>query len=210
MKTEQEQQLLFDQYSYIVHYSYKVLYKDDFVESAKEDIIQEGFLVLWRCCSMFDESLHKKFFSYAYAAIQNEMLRYIYRNRPHYYNYSLNEPVLDTYSEEEITLEDTLPEYEDLRDINTIITDILSEYRAWLNTTNVAASDKYILIRLYRAQIILTELVCNEKVTTRYIEQEYGINRTLVSKIFKEIREALQKSYPTRYNNGGNHGKNNQ
>lgn len=193
----------FEQYFYIVKYCYKKLHKDDFIIKSEEDLIQEGSLGLWKACLSYDESLGIKFFSYAYAAVQNSMLVYIRKNRDYFYNYcSLEQPIHDL-NDEPITLEGTLYEYDTVEDLSETISTILKKYKKWLIDTRVNSNQIYIARSVYRAQIILTELVSKQKVSVRYIEQQYDINRTTVSKIFKELRECLQSEYPTRYKNGG-------
>ena len=67
--------------------------------------------------------------------------------------------------------------------------------------TRVNSNQTYINVRVYRAYQILNELVTKEKVSVRHIEEEYNISRTIVTKIFKELREALKDEYPTRFKN---------
>lgn len=194
---------VFNQYTYIVKYCYKKLHKDDFILKSEEDLLQEGYLGLWKACLSFDESLEIKFFSYAYAAVQNSMLCYISKNRDYFYNYcSLEQPIQD-FGDEPMTIGGTLYEYDELDNLSDTIIDILKKYKKWLIQTRVNSNEIYIARSVYRAQIILTELVSKEKVSVRYIQEHYDINRTTVSKIFKELRECLQSEYPTRYKNGG-------
>ena len=195
---------LFDKYTYIVKYCYKKLHKDDFILQAEEDLLQEGYYGLWQACLRFDSSLGIKFFSYAYAAVQNGMIVYIRKNKEHYYNYfSLDNPIQNQEGEDKLTLEGALYEYDNLDNINDTIRSILRAYKKWLTDTRVNSNQTYIARSVYRAQIILTELVSKQKVSVRYIEEQYDINRTTVSKIFKELRQCLQEEYPTRFKNGG-------
>lgn len=193
------QEELFEQHKNIVYYCFSRLYKDEFVEKSKEDLVQEGFLSLWKCCSFYNEALDIKMSTYAFAAIQNAMLRWIKNNKNYYYNFiSLEEPIKDS-CEKDITIGDTIPDYSLIESAASNVDDILCTYKKWLIKTRVNSNQTYINNRVYRANIILNELITRGKVSAQYIQDEYDINRNLVNKIFKELRESLKEEYPTKY-----------
>lgn len=42
---------LFKAHQNIVYYCYSRLYEDEFIEKSEDDLVQEGFLALWKACS---------------------------------------------------------------------------------------------------------------------------------------------------------------
>lgn len=199
MTTKEE---LFEQHKNIVYYCYSKLYKDEFIEKSKEDLVQEGFLALWQACRLYNEELNIKLSTYAFTTIRNTMIRWIKVNRSYYYNnIGLDAPPKDA-EDDDISLAEAIPDINVLETIETTVAELLKKYREWLINTRVNSNQTYINNRLYRANIILNELVARERIHTREIESEYGINRTTVSKIFKELRECLKDDYPTRFKNG--------
>lgn len=195
MTTEQ----LFEENKGMVYFCYSKLIKDEFIVKSREDILQEGFLALWKACILYDDTLEIKISNYIFPAIQNAMLRWVRLNRCYYYNcLGFDDPVQDC---DNLTLGDTLSDIEELEDIAKTVADILKRYKKWLVETHTNCSDRYFDLHVYRANIILNELINKEKVTTRYIEEEYNINRTVVSRTFNELREALKDEFPTRFKN---------
>lgn len=65
----------FNENSSLVPFIYhKKFYK---YEGHKEDLLQEGYAALWKCCIGFDEQKGSKFTTYACAAIYYAMLEYV-------------------------------------------------------------------------------------------------------------------------------------
>lgn len=192
---------LFEAHKNMVYYCYNHLLKDDFITKSQEDLIQEGFLALWKACMSYDETLEIKLSSYAFPAIQNAMLTWIRNNKSYYYNHiGFDDPVSDQ-EDENLTIGNTIPDKELLDQHVIDVKEILLTYKKWLIKTRVNSNQTYINVRVYRAYQILNELVTKEKVSVRHIEEEYNISRTIVTKIFKELREALKDEYPTRFKN---------
>lgn len=199
----------FNELQNIVYYCYGKLLKDEFITKSREDMLQEGFLALWKACCGYNDTFDVKLSTYAFASIQNAMLRWVKINREYYYNHvSFETPVEET---ETLTIGDTIPDKDDL-DINTDkVKEILEIYKRWLVKTRVNSNQNYINMRIFRAYIILNEIVNKGKTSSRYIESEFNINRTTVWRIFQELRECLKETYPTRFKNGERkHGTNSE
>lgn len=65
----------FDQNQRLVHYVYTKHFQQD-TEPWKEDIIQEGFIALWRACCAYDETKGFEFSTLACNCIYRAMIRY--------------------------------------------------------------------------------------------------------------------------------------
>ena len=92
----QLEETLFDSNTRLVYHVYKVK-MDSFAYNAryKEDLIQEGMLALWRCCTRFDPSKGIEFCTYAFRSIYLGMMRKAHKL---------------TEQEKYITLVDVIPE----------------------------------------------------------------------------------------------------
>lgn len=192
---------LFEENRKIVYYCYSKLLKDEFMEKSREDLIQEGLLALWKACTCYNPDLEIKISTYVFPAVQNAMLRWVKLNKPHYYNsISFDEPIKDV-EDGDLTIGDTIPYYEELEPAVKDINEILKTYKKWLVKTRINSNKNFIDLRVFRAYIVLNELISKERVSVRYIDEEYGINRTTVSRIFKELRECLRDEFPTRFKN---------
>ena len=209
MQEVQDKEKLFNELQSIVYYCYGKLYKDKFILDSKEDILQEGFLALWKACCGYKEEFEVKLSTYAFACVQNAMLYWIKTNRDYYYNcISFDTPLDDA---ETLTLGDTLPDKEELECNTDTIYNILQSYKTWLTKTRVNSNKNYINMRVFRAYMILNEIINKGKTSAKYIEAEFNINRTTVWRIFQELRECLKETYPTRFKNGERkHGTNSE
>lgn len=67
----------FESYIPLVH----KIYHKDFTDypTYREDLLQEGYMGLWRSCIGFKDSLGVKFITYAYRSVKNSMLNYVER-----------------------------------------------------------------------------------------------------------------------------------
>ena len=188
---------LFNENKGIVYYCYSRLFLDDFIKKSKEDLVQEGFLALWKACTCYDPSLNIKISTYMFSVVKHAMCMWIRKNRNYYYNIiSLEEP-LDNSEDETLTISDTLSYIQDFSNEQDVILEILNCYRNWLIQNRKRSGKNTIDTTVQRASIILKELTSRKTVTTRYIEEEHNINRTIVSKIYAELRECLKCSLTT-------------
>ncbi|NCC71319.1 sigma-70 family RNA polymerase sigma factor [bacterium] len=74
----------FDENKELVYFVYNKQFKKyDFL---KEDLLQEGFIALFKSCKKFDISKGIMFSTYAIKAIYNNMLCYLVRNELKFYN----------------------------------------------------------------------------------------------------------------------------
>lgn len=77
--------------------------------SCHEDLMQEGYLALWRSCQKFDEDLGYQFSSYATNSIRYAMLNYLRKeNKVREKLVSIYEVVADNGEGEELRIVDTL------------------------------------------------------------------------------------------------------
>lgn len=194
--TEQE---LFEQHQGIVYYCYQKLYKDEFIEQSKDDLIQEGFQALWKCCCSYDSSLDIKMSTYSFAAVRNAMFNWIKQNRWHYYNYIGFDTLIKAEDSSSLTVGETIPDKEELDNTVDQTEDILKCYKDWLKTTKIKASESFITDRLHKATILLNMILTRGKIVALHIQEEYDIDRILISQIVREIQASLKHAYPTRF-----------
>lgn len=91
----------------------------------KEDLLQEGYLALWKSCLNFNELKNFKFTTYACAAIANAMKTYVKRViKKHSTVISLNSVISDDGEGSEIHLEETLSDSADIEK-DLILEDIM-------------------------------------------------------------------------------------
>ncbi len=149
----------------LVYYVYEKLYKDDFVINNKEDLIQEGFLGLFKARKTYNSKSKCKFSTYAIMCIRNEMLMYFRRNKKHSANISINEPLND-----DLTIEDTLTadDFEKITEDRLLIERLFSH-------KDITDKEKLMLSKLLKGQ------------TKRSIIKEFGLNQKSMAKFFKKI-----------------------
>lgn len=93
----------------------------------KEDIIQEGFLGLWKACMHFDDSRGTQFSTYAYKSIERTMLTYVAKFiLKHSSVISLNAVIAENSEGDQILVSDLLAIEED-HSIKYAIQDSLSK-----------------------------------------------------------------------------------
>ncbi len=78
----------FDSNTQLVYFVFNENYQD--YREHEEDLIQEGFMGLWKACQTFDASRGTKFSTYAVKVIKNEMGMYLRRMARHSSNLSLD------------------------------------------------------------------------------------------------------------------------
>lgn len=75
----------------------------------EEDLLQEGYLALWRCCLNYDESRNIQFTTYAVTSIFHQMLNYVQRTiHKHIGVMSLEDVIADNHEGSELLLIETL------------------------------------------------------------------------------------------------------
>lgn len=85
-----------------------------FYSNHQEDLLQEGYMALWKSCQSFDENQGIQFCTYAYTSIYRSMLNYVQRTiHKHNSVISLNSVVSEDDEGNVLYLEDTLSENPD-------------------------------------------------------------------------------------------------
>lgn len=70
-----------------------------------EDVCDVAKIGLWQACISFNPEVGTAFTTYAYRVIQNQVLKFLKKNKHEFHHYSLQQPVSE---DEKITLEETL------------------------------------------------------------------------------------------------------
>lgn len=193
---------LFEKHKGIVYYCYNELSKNEFIIQSEDDIIQEGFVGLWRaiCKINVDNVDETTIPPYLFAAVKRAMIRWLDNN---YYkhvknNISLEATLSQDTTDGELTLSDVLSVNDTycFEEIDSVIDDLLICYKKYLKKEKQVK--ECINLRLHRAKLILYEMYYSEKFTARMMEHKYDINRTTVGIILKELQEALKYKYNKR------------
>lgn len=71
---------LFEKYTVLV---YKIISKFSIPQQYKDDIQQECFMQLWKCCKNYNEKLGAKFITYAYICIENTIYTQLKKIKKH-------------------------------------------------------------------------------------------------------------------------------
>lgn len=182
---------LFEEYKPIVYYCYRKLQKCKFILDYQEDLLQEGFLALWKGLITYKEEYGVTLSTYLFPCVRNALYNYL-RDNEAYFKYDINESLSTPINEDGDTLEDVIPDpksLQDPEDIEGLIDSILEIYKKYLRHKNKSCK---IDLRLCRARIILETFIDEGHIGGRYIEDKYCIGRTLVHTIVKELREALK------------------
>lgn len=90
---EDNKQQLFDDNTKLVHLIYNRYYKG--FDRWKDDIIQCGFMGLWRAVNAFDPTKNFKFSSYATKCIRVQMMMFIKTELEHYHHNAGEEVSID-------------------------------------------------------------------------------------------------------------------
>ena len=184
---------IFEKNMNIVYYCYNQLSKNELIINSQEDILQDGFLALWRAICKFHDEDENKLIPYMFAAVKNQMLRWISKQSFTKDTISLESNLNSDNASDEITLNDVLP-FEDtyyFDNIDEVIKRILEQYEKYLIKNH---SRKHVENHVSKAKIILTELYIDEHFTAIKIESKHNINRTTVGIILKELRECLKQN----------------
>lgn len=195
---------IFEENKKIVTYCYSQLNKNEFTIKHKEDLLQEGFLAMWKAINTYDSERGESLPAYIFPCVKNAMLNFIRSSsKVQFDTLSLDAPIKSTYEDYDITLSDFLHvnDFEDSTE--ELITSILSSYSRWLKKRHKHIET--VELRLARAKIIIDDALIEGKAKARTIETKYGINRTTVSQILSEIRHVLKEEYPTRFKNRRQH-----
>ena len=140
-----------------------------------DDVIQEGFIALWKACQSFDISRGVAFSTYACKAIQNHMMCYAVRYNKRQARIQYLEDSVDTEIDSgtvtyEDVLEDPSASFADIDIYNQII------------TAAEQIGDK--------AKIIVLKII--EGHTQDEIAKMVGLSQPTVSRIIRKIREKIK------------------
>lgn len=102
----------FEEYTSLVAYIYRKRFYN--YAAYQEDLIQEGFLGLWKACLNFNELKGVHFSTYAYTAIERTMLTYVMNFiAKHSVEISLNTVIAENNEGDQICISDSLGTEED-------------------------------------------------------------------------------------------------
>lgn len=191
---------VFNKHKNIVPWCCHRLAKTSLIISYEEDILQVGYLALWKGIKSYDPDRAETLPAYLFMCVKNALNNWIRDNSKHdvavtTYMNELNEvcDILDDVGECDILDDNPL----DLAE------EILEKYKQDLIDKHKRPD--YIERRINRARVIIYEMLHNGKVGSKAIQNKYGINRTTVSLILTDIRELLKYEYPIRYRNRRQH-----
>lgn len=141
-------------------------------ENHRDDLMQEGYLALWKCCQQFDESRGTQFSTYAVSAIYYRMISYL---REHVYAHknvvSLSDPVGDDTEGRDLKLEDIIGKDEDIL-FPLILEDYLNKLKP-------------------KDQQIIRLLICGY--TQQEISTMLSVSQPYVSRRLSKFRDLLRK-----------------
>lgn len=157
---------------YYVAKRYASIYLEN--PNIRDDMIQEGFLALWRACQLFDESKGNSFSTYATTSIRNKMVcfavRYLKRQST---LVSLEDPI-NTDEKEPLVYKDIIA------DEQSDVQDIITHDQIFNIAEQLGETAKSVLLKLI------------EGCTQDEIAKIVGISQPTVSRTIKKIRERIR------------------
>lgn len=152
------------------------LYSKNNVENRKEDILQVGFLTLWKCCINYNPEKGTQFSTYAYNAIYKSMVCSLVReNRKTAYLVSLNDKI-KAEKDCDLTYEDIIASAVNIES-EVEINDILKQI-----STQLGKNSEKIIDMIKRGH------------TQVDIAKELNVTRAYVGKLLKQIREKVKNT----------------
>lgn len=164
-----------------------IVKKYDIKKTQSDDLISIGTIGLIKAIDSFQPQLGKKLTTYASRCIENEILMYLRKNRNHFQEVSLNEPIANEKDGSEITLLDAIAAPAQRSVVERIqIEQQLKQLRSYLPLLE----DRELLIIEKRFG-----LHGRKEQTQKEIAQELGISRSYVSRIEKRAFLKLYKAF---------------
>ena len=164
-----------------------IVKKYDIKKTQSDDLISIGTIGLIKAIDSFQPQLGKKLTTYASRCIENEILMYLRKNRNHFQEVSLNEPIANEKDGSEITLLDAIAAPTQRSVVERIqLEQQLKQLRSYLPLLE----DRELLILEKRFG-----LHGRKEQTQKEIAQELGISRSYVSRIEKRAFLKLYKAF---------------
>ncbi len=174
-----------------------IVKKYDIKKTQSDDLISIGTIGLIKAIDSFQPQLGKKLTTYASRCIENEILMYLRKNRNHFQEVSLNEPIANEKDGSEITLLDAIAAPTQRSVVERIqLEQQLKQLRSYLPLLE----DRELLILEKRFG-----LHGRKEQTQKEIAQELGISRSYVSRIEKRAFLKLYKAFRKEGHHRENH-----